>query len=65
MFEFLVTVVFEGLFLTSAQATGHAAIWILTFGRRPWAAINDDLAVIVGFLVWIAVAVAVWLAFFR
>lgn len=50
--------------------TGHAALWVLTLGRwqgyrssgRPASFWNSFLATVMGFLVWVVVAIVVVLA---
>ncbi|HJZ93939.1 MAG TPA: hypothetical protein VKE40_23900 [Gemmataceae bacterium] len=58
-------VVAEAVLYAVCGLVGHGLLWVLTLGRwRPTDA-RDDAALLVGLLFWAAVAVVVWLAFFR
>jgi hypothetical protein len=51
--------VFELFLYTIPETTGHALLYVLTFGR---AKCDDTTATVLGALFWIALIVLVWFA---
>jgi hypothetical protein len=61
----MMEIVAQVLFAVVCGSTGHVFLWAVTGGRwRPFDG-RDDMATLIGIVVWGAVGVGVYLTFFR